>query len=265
MHPVLTAAAADDVRDARGGHKDGTLGAQESGAVSHLSPGFGQDMTKDHGRMFGQSERAAVTGGIKLVLFDMDNVLCDYDRGKRVAWLAKLAGATSEFVHKAIWDSGFELLGDSGTLDAGDYLRGFGERIGYPLSLDEWIEARRRSMQADPEMLEIAGSLCKAVDIAVLTNNTTLVADHINMLLPELPPLFGARIYTSARFKTAKPDPRCYRLCLSELDVRPENVLFVDDLVANVAGAREAGLFAHHHTSVETFRLALSEYGLLHA
>ncbi|MGY3288301.1 beta-phosphoglucomutase-like phosphatase (HAD superfamily) [Bradyrhizobium sp. LM3.6] len=64
--------------------------------------------------MFGQSERAAVTGGIKLVLFDMDNVLCDYDRGKRVAWLAKLAGATSEFVHKAIWDSGFELLGDSG-------------------------------------------------------------------------------------------------------------------------------------------------------
>lgn len=47
------------------------------------------------GRMFCRSESAAVTGGIKLVLFDMDNVLCDYDRTKRVAWLAKLAGATS--------------------------------------------------------------------------------------------------------------------------------------------------------------------------
>ena len=82
--------------------------------------------------MFGQSESAAVTGGIKLVLFDMDNVLCDYDRAKRVAWLSKLAGTTSESVHKAIWDSGFELLGDSGTLDAADYLRGFGDRIGYP-------------------------------------------------------------------------------------------------------------------------------------
>lgn len=213
--------------------------------------------------MFGQSESAAVTDGIKLVLFDMDNVLCDYDRGKRVARLAEFAGTSSESVHEAIWDSGFELLGDSGTLDAADYLRGFGERIGYPLSLDEWVEARRCSMQADRAMLEIAGRLAKIVDIAVLTNNTTLVADHIDTLLPELRPLFGSRIYTSAQFKAAKPDPRCYRLCLSELNVGPETVLFVDDLAANVAGAREAGLFAHRHTSVETFGQALSEHGLL--
>ncbi|WP_349643301.1 HAD family hydrolase [Bradyrhizobium japonicum] len=201
---------------------------------------------------------------VKLVLFDMDNVLCRYDRSKRVAYLAELAGATSEFVYKAIWESGFELLGDSGALEAADYLRGFGERIGYPLSLDEWVEARRRSMQADRAMLEIADSLRQTVNIAVLTNNTTLVADHIDTLLPDLRPLFGSRIYTSARFKSAKPDPRCYRLCVSELNVRPETVLFVDDLAANVAGAREAGLFAHHHTSVEAFRQALSERGLLH-
>lgn len=214
--------------------------------------------------MFGRSESFAVADGIELVLFDMDNVLCDYDRGQRVACLAALAGTSSETVHEAIWGSGFELLGDSGTLDAADYLRGFGERIGYPLSLDEWVEARRRSMQADRAMLEIAADLRNTVDIAVLTNNTTLVADHIDALLPELRPLFGSRIYTSAQFKTAKPDPRCYRLCLSELNVRPETALFVDDLAANVAGAREAGLFAHHHTSVAAFRQALSQHGLLH-
>jgi HAD superfamily hydrolase (TIGR01509 family) len=155
------------------------------------------------------------------------------------------------------------LLGDSGALDASDYLRGFGERIGYPLSLDEWVEARRRSMKADRAMLEIAGHLRETVDIAVLTNNTTLVADHIDALLPELRPLFGSRIYTSAQFKAAKPDPRCYRLCLSELRTAPQTVLFVDDLPENVAGARQAGLFAHHHTSVQAFRQALSEHGLL--
>ncbi|PDT91835.1 hydrolase [Bradyrhizobium sp. Y36] len=214
--------------------------------------------------MFGRSASAAVTAAIKLVLFDMDDVLCDYDRGTRVACLAKLAGTTSEAVDAAIWDSGFELLGDSGALEAADYLRGFGTRIGYPLSLAQWVEARRRSMQADRAMLEIVGRLRQSVDIAVLTNNTTLVADHIDTLLPELRPLFGSRIYTSAQFKTAKPDPRCYRLCLAELDVKPETVLFVDDLAANVAGAREAGLFAHRHTSVESFRHALSKHGLLH-
>nr|WP_271507123.1 hypothetical protein [Bradyrhizobium sp. CCBAU 11357] len=73
-----------------------------------------------------------MTDAIKLVLFDMDNVLCDYDRGKRVACLAELAGSTGQAVHAAIWDNGFEALGDCGTLDASDYLRGFGERIGCP-------------------------------------------------------------------------------------------------------------------------------------
>lgn len=203
-----------------------------------------------------------MTDAIKLVLFDMDNVLCAYDRATRVANLAEIAGTTSDAVHEAIWGSGFELLGDSGALAAADYLQGFGERIGYPLSLAEWVEARRRSMQADRAMLEIARSLRKSVDVAVLTNNTTLVADHIDTLLPELRPLFGSRIYASAQFKAAKPDPGCYRLCLSELDVRPQTVLFVDDLAANVAGARQAGLFAHQHTSMEAFRQALSEHGL---
>ena len=212
---------------------------------------------------FGQAKGVAVTDEIKLVLFDMDNVLCDYDRAKRVACLAELAGTTSDAVHEAIWETGFELLGDSGALDALDYLRGFGERIGYPLSLDEWVEARRRAMKADREMLEIVDRLRETVDVAVLTNNTTLVTDHIDTLLPELRPLFGSNIYASAGYKAAKPDPRCYHLCLSELQATPQTVLFVDDLPENVAGAQEAGLFAHHHTSVQAFRQALAEHGLL--
>lgn len=82
---------------------------------------------------------------IKLVLFDMDNVLCEYDRGRRVACLAELAGTTSEFVYKAIWESGFELLGDSGTLDAGDYLRGLASASAIPSrSMSGWRRAAVR-------------------------------------------------------------------------------------------------------------------------
>lgn len=205
----------------------------------------------------------AAAGQIKLVLFDMDNVLCHYDRNARAAYLARLTGSTTDSVYQAIWGTGFEFLGDDGSLDAAAYLRGFGERIGYPLSLQEWLEARRHSMTADPAVLEIVGDLKRSVDVAVLTNNTTLVADHIDFLFPELRPLFGARIFASAQFKVGKPDPDCFRRCLSELSVPPAAVLFVDDLPANAAGAREAGLFAHHHTSAEALRQALSQYNIV--
>ncbi|MFX9649725.1 hypothetical protein ABTO89_18990, partial [Acinetobacter baumannii] len=96
-----------------------------------------------------------------------------------------------------------------------DYLRGFGERLGYALTLDEWVETRRRAMRADRAMIGIARGLSASVEVAVLTNNTTLVAEHIERLLPELRPVFGAKIFASAQFGTAKPDPHCYRLCLS--------------------------------------------------
>lgn len=41
-----------------------------------------------------------------------------------------------------------------------------------------------------------------------------------------------------------KPDPSFYRLLCERLDVRPSEVVFVDDLPENVAGAREVGMRA---------------------
>ena len=47
----------------------------------------------------------------------------------------------------------------------------------------------------------------------------------------------------------AKPDPRVYALTVERLGVEPYEVLFLDDVTANVDGAREAGWHAVLHTS----------------
>ena len=70
-----------------------------------------------------------------VLLFDLNDVLCRYDRRARVAALAQTCGKTSESSNKAIWGSGFEDFGDAGAFDADAYLNGFGERLGYPLNL----------------------------------------------------------------------------------------------------------------------------------
>jgi glucose-1-phosphatase len=197
---------------------------------------------------------------IECILFDMDNVLCRYDRWARAARLAEISGKSPEEIHRVIWESGFEALGDSGALSAPDYLKGFGSRIGYPLTLDEWLDARRTSMVPDHAMLDLVRQLRDSVEIAILTNNSELVADHIDFLCPELHPLFGERIYASARFKAAKPDIACYERCVAELRMRPQTVLFVDDLAENIAGASRAGLQAHHFTSVDGFVTSVGQY-----
>ncbi|KRF36187.1 HAD-IA family hydrolase [Nocardioides sp. Soil805] len=47
----------------------------------------------------------------------------------------------------------------------------------------------------------------------------------------------------------AKPDPAVYALTADRLGVRPEEVLFLDDTVERVVGARAVGWHAVHHVS----------------
>ncbi|MHB8648340.1 MAG: HAD-IA family hydrolase, partial [Thermomicrobiales bacterium] len=49
----------------------------------------------------------------------------------------------------------------------------------------------------------------------------------------------------------AKPDPRIYRLAAERLGVRPEESLFVDDVLGNIEGARAVGMIAVHFRDTE--------------
>ncbi|MGX7706081.1 HAD family hydrolase [Methylobacterium sp. Gmos1] len=199
---------------------------------------------------------------IELVLFDLDNVLYHYDRRRRVEHLSGISGVPADEIEAAVWDSGLEFQGDRGALAPQAYLRAFGERIGYPINLMEWLDARRASVAPNGPMLALVERLRASKAVAVLTNNSELLTEHIDVVCPELRPLFGDRIYASASFHAAKPDIICYHRCLAGLAVKPSAVLFIDDLPENVAGARAAGLQAHHFTSVDGLRRDLAALGL---
>lgn len=198
-----------------------------------------------------------------LVLFDLDGVLCSFGTRIRTEYLARLAGSTAEKIHAAIWGSGFDARADAGEMDSFAYLHGYGERIGYPITLREWLDAQKISMEPNNEVLDLVERIRDRARLAVLTNNTALVADNIDDLFPALPPLFGSDIYCSASLKATKPNAQCYRRCLAQLGVSPEDSLFVDDNPANVAGALSAGLSGHLYTSPEALAAAFRTYGLL--
>jgi HAD superfamily hydrolase (TIGR01509 family) len=183
---------------------------------------------------------------IGLVLFDMNGVLCRYEKAKRIAVLSRLSGMAPEAIDAAIWGSGFEDSGDAGAMDGAAYLRGFGEAIGYPLTLAEWTEAQAASMTPDVEMLDLARWVAAKTSVAVLTNNNTLIREQVSVLFPELPLIFGDAVHVSAEFGARKPDAAAFRGCLSILGVAPGDTLFIDDSAANVTGAESAGLQAHH-------------------
>ncbi len=182
----------------------------------------------------------------KLVIFDMDDVLCHYDVGRRLRYLAEIAGTTARDVKAACWDSGFEDLADSGGYPDGEiYLQEFSRRIGAEISREEWLKARRIAMTPHAEVIALAEAIKPQADLAIYTNNGPLVKQNFPVLLPEATRVI-AQQFCSYEFNTKKPDPRAYVRLLAHLDVEPTKCWFIDDKKSNVEGARIAGLRAHH-------------------
>jgi glucose-1-phosphatase len=182
-----------------------------------------------------------------LVIFDMDDVLCHYDLGRRLRYLASLADTTARDVRTALWDSGFEEAADAGGFPDPDiYLAEFGKRLGYPITETEWVEARRHAMTANTEVLVIAALLKSQTEVAIYTNNGPIVKNNLDRLLPEAALIFSQR-FCSYEFGTKKPDPRSFSRLVDSLSRRPSDCWFIDDKKSNVEGARIAGLIGHHY------------------
>jgi len=200
---------------------------------------------------------------ISLILFDLNGVLYRYDREARIAHLSFVSGCAPDAIRAAVWDSGFEDLGDAGAQDAEGYLRGFGACIGYDLPEADWVAAQQAAVTPIRDTMALLPSIRPAVAFAVLTNNNMLVARHFADLYPEVAALVGERALVSAEFGVRKPDPEVYRRCLGRLGVAPGAALFVDDSAGNVIGARTAGLRGYEYTDPESFAVELQRHGLL--
>jgi glucose-1-phosphatase len=197
----------------------------------------------------------------QLVIFDMDDVLCHYDLGRRLRHLAALAGTTARDVRAAIWDSGFEELADAGGYPNPDnYIAEFGQRLGYPITIVQWIEARRIAMTPSQNVLNLARTLSTQTTVAIYTNNGPLVKNHLDTLFPEAAEIFMLK-FCSFEFGTKKPDPESFTRLTNIVGQEPEKCWFIDDKKSNVQGALMAGLKAHHFTQFDLLAAEAAHLG----
>ena len=97
----------------------------------------------------------------------------------------------------------------------------------------------------DEDLYEFTMALKPRVKVALLSNAYAETRASLVERFPHFFNMFDVVIF-SADVKMVKPDPRIYQLALKELDVRPEDAVFVDDFIENVEGARAVGMLGVH-------------------
>ena len=195
--------------------------------------------------------RAAELGDVTLLfVFDMDDVLYDYDWRARMAGLTELSGHDVEELKRRWWNANGEWKAEAGGFrDADAYRAALAEAIGVTMTDADWIANRRGAMTAWPESIAAVTRAAELGDVSLLTNNGPLTGTHLAEIVPEIAPLFGDHLRTSSYYGARKPNKVVFQRLLDEYDADPDDVFFTDDLVENVRGAESVGITGHLFTT----------------
>jgi HAD superfamily hydrolase (TIGR01509 family) len=102
----------------------------------------------------------------------------------------------------------------------------------------------------------------KKYRVAFLSNSNEV---HAEVIPKQFAALFSNedRFIFSHRFKVAKPDPEIFHRSLELMGAKPENVVFIDDLLENVLAARAMGIRSMQFIDAATLTQELEQEGLL--
>lgn len=160
------------------------------------------------------------TKEIKAIIFDLGDVVIPYNKTKAAIIFAHLFWAKDRGLIRR-----YETGEVSFTHDFVDLI----EKRSFPLF-----------KEIKPEMRNLILSLKKAYKTAALSNT---IKPHKDYMLEHYPlkEMFDY-LFFSCEMGMRKPEPEIYTTALDKMNVKPENVIFIDDMKRNVDAAKENGI-----------------------
>jgi putative hydrolase of the HAD superfamily len=182
---------------------------------------------------------------IKAVAFDYGGVISLPQDAATMADLAAIVGIDSELMRRVYWDN--RSIFDQGLVSGHEYykniLAGIGvfpddETIGRLLERDHesWSHINGETVNLMKD-LQSAG-----FKVGILSNMVQSFLDIARKSLPVFSMPDGA-VY-SCEVDCVKPGEKIYRLLLQELGCEADELVFFDDMAANVEGAEKLGIHA---------------------
>jgi len=176
-----------------------------------------------------------------LFIFDMDDVLYDYDWRVRMAGMSELTGYTIAELRARWWHD-------------------TGEWAAEAIDEHEWVRIRAGAMTPFPDSLAAVRRASQLGQVTLLTNNGPLAAKHLRTLAPELVDLFGDHLFTSSDYGARKPDPAVFERVLESYGVEASRAFFADDLAINVEGAASVGITTYRFGTPDGMLAAIEEF-----
>ena len=174
-------------------------------------------------------------------LFDIGNVIITFDFGKAAKRLAAHSGLAAEHALPLVAPLTVDL--ELGRLTPEEFIEAASEAIGFTGDASLFRTAFEDIFELNlPMVAFIEARKAEGRPLYLLSNTNGIHAPFFEATYPVFD-LFDGRIY-SHEVGLMKPDPAIFDITINRLNLIPERTLYIDDLPANCAAGREAGLMA---------------------
>ncbi|MFA5437044.1 MAG: HAD family phosphatase [Candidatus Omnitrophota bacterium] len=176
---------------------------------------------------------------IKVILFDLGNVLVDFDYNIAAKRIAHFSGANLRDIPKLLLGSSITGLFEEGRIPPEEFFLRVKEllklRISYERFVPIWNEVFFLSGK-NRSVYSLANRLKDDYRIAMLSNINILHYEY----LKERFPVFSIfhEVFVSCGMGLVKPNPQIYMKALDILGVEPEEAFYTDDREELVKSAR---------------------------
>jgi putative hydrolase of the HAD superfamily len=181
---------------------------------------------------------------IRTFLFDIGNVLVRFDFSKAVRALAALSDVSDESEVLARIET-VKIAYEDGQLPRTDFIREIISILKYRGTETELVAAWQDIFTANEPMHDLVRKLHANFPLYLLSNTSDI---HVEGLFRDFD-IF--RNFTGATYsyvvRASKPHPPIYQIATLEHGLVPAETLFIDDLAANIATAKELGFQTHHY------------------
>jgi HAD superfamily hydrolase (TIGR01509 family) len=197
---------------------------------------------------------------IDAVIFDLGNVLLKFDETIARDRLAARTGKTPQEIETYFRTTPHATHLALGKITGQRFYRTVAKDLGFEGDYEEFAWIWSDIFEPIEPMLDLAESLATRLPRVLLSNTNAIHVKHIVKRFPMLVE-FDDQVL-SHEVGLLKPDRAIYELALKRCGLEAGRTLFIDDIHANVEGARAVGMLGLQFADAGQVRQELTKLGV---
>jgi putative hydrolase of the HAD superfamily len=199
---------------------------------------------------------------IKTIIFDLGNVIVSFDHRKISKRLEAFCGQTSDVIFGKAVAGALVQEYNLGRISTGEFFAAVNRELDLRIGYEDFYAAWNCTFLPEPIISErLVKMLSEKYRLLILSDTNEMHFDFIRENFPILD--YFDDFIVSHKVNVVKPSAEIFQKAVALADCLPPECLFIDDIAANVEGARKSGLNALQFISAPKLTADLIALNLL--